>query len=101
MLAHAEVEHCIEDLALEAAQRMLSKWKTDQVARPVLQGLLAHADPKDLSDAWFKQLPEFRYENVVQRFTRVVEDNMGIKASTVLRLLLSVGLPRADIVTFG
>jgi hypothetical protein len=97
VLAHAEVEHCIEDLALRAAQRVISKWKVDRVERAVLQALLAQADPRDLSDAWFKQTQEFRYNNLGEKFTRVVEDNMGIRPRNVLRLLLSVGVPRADI----
>jgi hypothetical protein len=97
VLAHAEVEDCIEDLVLNAADAVITKWKSDGVARPVLQALIAYAEPKDLSDGWFKQLQADRYENVRQKFGRLVDENMGIRPRNALKLLLSVGVPRIDI----
>ena len=82
---------------MEAAQRVISQWKVDGVERSALQALLAQADPRDLSHAWFKQPTNFRYSNIGEKFTRVVEDNMGIRPRNVLKLLLSVGVPRSDI----
>ena len=97
VLVHAEIENSVEDLVSAAAQKMLAQWQSAGVAGAPLQSLLAYADPKELSDAWHRQTSGFRYQNVVQKFAKVVEGNMGIRAQNVLRLLLAIGVPRADI----
>ena len=41
MLAHAEIEACIEDLSLQAAIDMTSRWKADGVPRATIAALVA------------------------------------------------------------
>jgi hypothetical protein len=102
LLAHAEIEACLEDLAVAAATRCYSDWCTDGRPRTVLLALAAYHDRQ------FPAIPasttvvpsdslDMRIETAKNDYcTRIIGRNNGIRERNVLGILLPVGVAAAD-----
>lgn len=102
VLAHAEIEVCLEDLARGVANDAYDAWFADRRPRVAVVALLAYsargrADPPD-------ELPLAGPADIAQRvkeakeaLTDRVEANNGVRDRNVLGLLMPVGLTEYDI----
>lgn len=104
VLAHAEIESCLEDLVSETVDAAYAAWWLDQQPRttlvslmafcerefPARQALAANTGP-DMRD---------RITTAKNDFLRWVKvENHGIRERNVLKLLLPVGIREAEIET--
>lgn len=113
VLAHAETEHCLEQLVLRVANQSVSAWKADRRPRRSVVALLATYSPSDLANYWdFRTssrigrplLVATNHQDVVQavdralsKFKQTVSNNHGIKESNLLKLAHPVGVKRHDL----
>lgn len=107
LLAHAEVEACIEDLASGVVNTAFNHWFLDRRPRACLISLLAYhksgfaAVPDDISStpsgASTTPLRD-RLDEARNQFIHYVrEENHGIREKHVLRLLLPTGILESDL----
>lgn len=106
LLAHAEIESCLEDLALATADAALAAWKVDGRARTCLTALVAYHDqdfqptPKSILKHT-KKTPQFVSERIhiaASRYKKRIRDtNHGIRERNVLSILLPIGVDTGDI----
>lgn len=112
VLAHAEVEHCLETLSKEAAEQAVAQWRRDGTpSRPVVALLLTYA-PSQLYELWDERASpkigrpalvsssDADAEAVIARALRdhlkVIRDNHGLQSQYVTRLFQPIGLRRRD-----
>ncbi len=114
ILAHAEIEHFLEDRTLEVARSALNKWKQNATANTTLLSLLAFSGcmmnypPDSISPAQpnaadnHKKAIELdsRIDQASRQFHTAISENHGIKEKNVLRLLLAVGIKTSSIDQF-
>lgn len=103
VLAHAELEAFVEDLAKGLFQTAWSAWTTHNLPSRVLLGLLAfsgqnhQAPPGSLKE----QGGEFEISPILERSKNAwyyyFNNNNGLKEKNILRLLLPLGVSAADI----
>ncbi|PKN79804.1 MAG: hypothetical protein CVU47_09995 [Chloroflexi bacterium HGW-Chloroflexi-9] len=114
VLAHAEVEHCLETLSKQAAEQAVVQWRRDQVPTRVVVTLLLAYVPLQLYDLWDAQAsPRIGRPLVVsssgatptadavvaaglREHLKVINDNHGLQSQYVTRLFQPVGLRRRD-----
>lgn len=110
VLAHAEVEHYLEDRVREIALHALSLWKvSEQVSAPLLalvafSGRLMDLPPDSLSPSQKSaatkhdeqlQLGE-RVNAASKCFFAMLGQNHGVKEPNLLRLLIPIGFKHSD-----
>lgn len=111
ILAHAEIEHFLEDKALELCSAGTDAWKTHRIANDVVVGLLGFSGrrtetpPKELLPKRKRkklkgQQPSPKYTDLKEPvmlarayWDGVHEGNHGIKEEHLLELFLPLGLP--------
>ncbi len=106
LMVHAELEACIEDLALHTVDAVCNLWAIDRKPRTTLVALLAHdsegfgGPPVELptsSPAEPRSL-RGRVDLARRRFSYYVRtQNHGIRESNVLALLLPAGVRESEI----
>lgn len=104
VLAHAEIEACLEDLVHDVADQAFRRWAKDGRSRRPLLGLLAYhegalqirpilrtvgAPPEQIKDKAQRAKDDF--------CNRVRTTNNGIREQNVLAMLLPVGVALSDI----
>jgi hypothetical protein len=104
VLAHAEIEACLEDIAFAVADTSNKKWQIDRRARKSLLALMAYYEGKrELPSLLIpgKRTPqELRHliENARNEYcNRLRQDNNGIREANILAILLPVGITLAQI----
>lgn len=101
LLAHAELEACLEDLVVDAAARAHSRWTTTRRATPAAISLLAFSEtrplPIPLKSGSGADL-DARLRSARDRFCGYAKDrNHGLRERNILRLLLPIGFGESDI----
>lgn len=105
-MVHAELESCIEDLALETVDAVCNYWALDGLPRTTLIALLAHdaegfgGPPSKLPISAPSEPLSLRGRVDVarRRFSHYVRSqNNGIRESNVLALLLPAGVRESQI----
>jgi hypothetical protein len=111
VLAHAEVEHFLEDRADEVKDAALDGWKRSRKANVTLLCLMAFSGLECKTPPDVLEHPEVqkrkrnderlqidkRIVNAANSFYRVVQNNHGVKERNVLSLLITVGVNHGDI----
>jgi hypothetical protein len=104
LLAHAEIEACIEDLALSVIQTAYNSWRLDYRPRHSILTLLAYYEdslgsvPTTISSAGASTTPlRTRVERARNQYIASVRKNHGIREANVLRLLLPIGVMESDL----
>lgn len=104
VLAHAEIESCLEDLAGETVDAAYKGWWLDQQPRTTLISLMAYCERnfpsrEALAEDGGHDMREriTAAKNEFMRWVRV--ENHGIKERNVLKLLLPVGIREHEIET--
>lgn len=102
LLAHAEVEACLEDMARGVAVDVHAAWVGDRRPRVPVVTLLAYSPHRHGSPP--EALPLAGPADVAQRvakakdsFARAVNANNGLREDNVLALLMPVGITEYDI----
>jgi RiboL-PSP-HEPN len=110
VLAHAEIESYLEDIALEAARYAIKAWKEREETHKILLSLLAFSgrnmEPppvtlspmkgsKTLSEEKFKL--EKKIDLASNSFNRCIKENHGLKEQNILALLLPIGIDVDDL----
>jgi hypothetical protein len=102
LLAHAEVESCLESLALAALDNAINGWVIDRKSRPCLIALMAFHEgervsfPTAVSDH-ARHFLRSRLDSAKARYSIAVSNNHGVREVNVLRLLLPLGVREADL----
>jgi hypothetical protein len=102
LLAHAEIEACLEDLARGVVLDTHSAWDNDGLPRKSIISLVAYnerslgAPPRTLPLAGPSDVGQrvLKAKNV---FSKHVSDNNGVRETNVLKLLLPVGVTEYNI----
>jgi hypothetical protein len=104
VLAHAEIESCLEDLVLDTVATAHTAWKADKKPRSCVAALLAFDEggaakiPESLGAAGAVSGVEAKAERAKNAyFNHVKYENHGIREKNVLSLLLPVGFSIKDI----
>lgn len=101
VLAHAEIEACMEDVAKETIDTAVSLWVADGKPRRAVLSLLAYYDaPATKPPSSFdptKNFMRLRIEEARAAFKRRVDANNGIKEGDVLKLFFPVGITESDL----
>lgn len=101
LLAHAEIEACVEDLVRDLVAGAYAAWELDRRPRTCLIALGSFYDgkfpatPDALPATLGRATPGFmkdRLETARNAYTRSVQQNNGVKEKDLLRLLLPVGI---------
>lgn len=96
VLAHAEIEACLEALAKQTLDGAYRGWTTDGKGRNALLALLAyHAGTLSIKPPR-KSLPE-KIMSAQKWYHGVIDANHGIKEKNVLSILLPIGIAESDI----
>lgn len=103
VLAHAEIESCVEDLGIDTVNAAYEAWKLDRKPRSALIALLAYSQrnlggpPAGLGQGGAGPLRD-RMKTVRDDYVRYVKiDNNGIKEANVLAVLLPAGILESDL----
>jgi hypothetical protein len=98
LLAHAELESCIEDLAAATLKRSLLEYETRRVIGKPLLAVCATYDGKTPRDS-YSQSEDLSaiVRDAVTRHYGVIARNHGIRESNLVRLLLPLGLEQSDL----
>jgi hypothetical protein len=108
VLAHAEIESCVEDLAADIADRAYTQWATRRRVNRCLIALIAFdtegfpGPAVSLTQPLRKQAPGLRQrvEAAYRRHaTYLRTENHGVKERNLLRILLPVGIRETDLDT--
>jgi hypothetical protein len=105
LLAHAEIEACLEDLATSVINDAFKAWGLDRRPRQCLIAVLAYyegkqpAVPEQISAVGASPMPlRARLEQARNAYVNWVRnDNHGVREHNVLRLLLPVGVLESDL----
>jgi hypothetical protein len=104
VLAHAEIEACLEDLGVETVNVCYGAWQTDRRARRSLMALLAYYEgnlggPGDRLGAPGTTGPlRDRLKMVRDQYVRQVRvENHGIREKNILSILLPAGILESDL----
>jgi hypothetical protein len=107
LLAHAEIEACVEDLARDLADTQYRAWETDRKPRTCLLALVSFYDSAKLPDvpeampaSLGRATPGFmkaRIETARAAYMRRVAANNGVKEKDLLQLLLPVGVQEYEL----
>lgn len=94
LLAHAEIEHYIEEMAVDIVKGAYNKWTTEKKSSKVLTSLLIYTDLnmslKQKVDNDYIDLDK-RINKVVTSYFREVSQNHGIKEENILKILVPIG----------
>ena len=103
LLVHAEIEFCLEQISISAAQRAVEQWNNGKVGLTTVT-LLTYASPSNSilsgSVTQLRNLPGVieELESARDNFVQYAKsDNMGVRRANVRRLLLPVGIPEREI----
>lgn len=98
LLAHAEIEAYLEDVACSTLTEALSRWKRDGIPRVCLSHVVLHLEFRRLPPKWSSGSQLERVEEACERFaTYARKKNNGVKERNVMALLLPIGLTIRDI----
>ncbi len=103
VLAHAEIEHFLEDLASDVLDIVKARWDTNHTAGRCLSALLMYNDKRvSLPEKLTKQDPRDTFEEVVKHAIKhhrdyVKSHNHGLKEANVLHLYLPIGVLENDL----
>jgi hypothetical protein len=106
LLAHAEIEACIEDLARELIANSYAAWELDKRPRTCLLALVSFYDdkfpriPEAMPPMLGRVTPGFmkdRVETARNAYARAVQQSNGVKEKDLLRLLLPVGIQEYEL----
>jgi hypothetical protein len=103
VLAHAEIEACLEDLGVETVNAAFQGWSTDQKPRTTLTALMTFARSKGLGVPDELQTePRYtlrgRLDDVRKAYVNWVKtENHGVRESNVLGILLPTGIREHEI----
>jgi hypothetical protein len=105
LLAHAEIEACLEDLAIGHLNDAFDAWMVDRRPRTCLIALLAYHEgnlgeiPTTISGTGTSATPlRSRMRDARDQYIRWVRtQNHGIREANILRLLLPVGIMESDL----
>ena len=105
LLAHAEIEACLEELAMSTVNGAFSAWQIDRRPRHCLIALLAYhegdlgAMPEEISASRASATPlRTRLKHARDQYNDWVRTkNNGIREPNVLRLLLPMGILESDL----
>jgi hypothetical protein len=101
LLAHAEIEACVEDLVRDLVSKSYAAWELDKRPRTCLLALVSFYDdkfpriPEAMPATLSRVTPGFmkdRIEIAKNSYGRAVQQNNGVKEKDLLRLLLPVGI---------
>lgn len=107
LLAHAEIEAYIEDIAKESAATAFSEFKNKNKASQIItsiQAMIPNDFPcvsdyiKNRRKYQFKYINE-RVENSIKKYGAIIDGNHGIKEDNVLKILLPLGINESSIDT--
>jgi len=100
---HAEIEFCLGQISVSAAQRAVEQWNRGKVGLTTVT-LLTYASFSNSiltgSATQLSNLPKVVEElkSAHEKFVRYATgENMGVRRANVLRLLLPVGIPEREI----
>lgn len=103
LLAHAEIESCLEDLAVTTVNGAYKAWQFDRKPRKCLISLLAYHDGKlgglpdsktAAEDTPLRDRLDDAHKAYVQR---IMMTNHGIREANVLSILLPTGILESDL----
>jgi hypothetical protein len=98
LLAHAEFEAYLEDVACTVVDTALKGWLADKRPRLALGHLILHVDFRHVSPTWYAKSEKDRIAAAKDRFINfALHSNHGIRERNVLALLLPLGLRLANI----
>jgi hypothetical protein len=104
LLAHAEIEACLEDLVTSLINDAYSEWLLDRQPRQSLFALLAYHEgtlgpvPDAISSTGSSARPlRARVKDARDAYVTRVRRNNGIRERDVLRLLLPVGVLESEL----
>lgn len=108
LLAHAELEACIEDLVVETVSAAWKGWLTDSKPRTCLTALVAFysgdlgGPPSSLTPGQPKATQLIRLQDRIDKarnhhVNHVVRQNHGVREKNLLALLLPVGVTDGDL----
>lgn len=106
LLAHAEIEACIEDLVRGLVTSSYAAWELDRRPRTCLLALVSfYAEkfppvPETMPATLSRVTPGFmkdRIETARNAYARVVLQNNGVKEKNLLRLLLPIGIQEYEL----
>lgn len=103
LLVHAEIEYCLERIAIRAAQRAVEHWKCGKVGLTPITLLTYVSSTKNIFNVSLtplSSLPDLIEElkSARDNFVHYARSsNMGVRKSNVLRLLLPVGIRESEI----
>lgn len=102
VLAHAEIEHYLEETTREILKNSLAKWNSKRKAGVCIAALL-HYDLRQLKPAasLAAQKPDESLDGSIQRLAKahekyLTQENHGIKEKNLLAMFLPVGLLESD-----
>lgn len=104
LLAHAEIEACIEDLAMSAINSAYKAWKTDRKPRQCLLSLVAYHDaslgavPETIQNGGSTTPLRERIDVARKDYVAWVRGkNHGVRERNLLKILLPVGVLESDL----
>lgn len=111
MLAHAEIEAFLEDIGLDKAREVIDGWKASKKTSDALFCLVAHYhagfEVEDEEHLGEKFLPSSRKkvrddiaeiaDRAMTQYGAIVSQNHGVKEENLLRIVLPVGVRKADL----
>ena len=103
VLAHAEVEHFLEELASDVLDAVKRRWDQSHSAGRCLSALLMYNDKRlPFPDALGKQQPKDSFEEVARGAIKkhrefVIRRNHGLKEANILHLYLPMGVLESDL----
>jgi hypothetical protein len=103
LLAHAEMEHYLEERAEAVLYVIVQKWKTDKKPKHLLLSMLSlHSEPENAKKR-FKQQGgrtdriECAVEVANSSYRQLLKDNNGIKEANIIGILLPLGITESQI----
>jgi RiboL-PSP-HEPN len=107
LLAHAEIEACVEDLVFKVATESFQRWKLDSRPRTCLVALVAYYEgsfpPTPTSILQPSQNPtldllEARIERAKNHYcNQIIRNNHGIREHDLLSMFFPVGITDTDL----
>lgn len=110
LLAHAEIESFVEDITFSAAVASVSAWSAQKKVSNCLFCLIAHyhdgfSAPDQLSVKPFPQERRPKVKSdikevvdvVMKQYREIHSNNHGVREENLLRLILPIGVKKADI----
>jgi hypothetical protein len=101
VLAHAEIQHFLEDLAWLVVKAAETRWLAGNGINAQLQAVIAFSGitcekpPTSLPKGAFTSSQMF-VQRAISRYASVRKDNNGVKSADILTLFVPVGLAPSD-----